>query len=57
MLNEVNHWRLKAMERCKNPWHKECKGSDIEVYIQMKGEKLPICKRCWGKIADRELEW
>ncbi len=45
------------MEKCRNPWHEECRSSEIEVYIQMKGEKLPICKRCWGKIADKDLEW
>jgi len=45
------------MERCKNPWHRECKNNDIEVYISFKGERLPICRKCWGRIADKELEW
>ncbi|MEM2118206.1 MAG: hypothetical protein QW386_04225 [Candidatus Bathyarchaeia archaeon] len=45
------------MERCKNPWNKECKNPNIEVYILFKGEKTPICKRCWNRLADKELEW
>jgi len=45
------------MERCKNPWNGECKGRDIEVYILFKGERLPICRRCWSKIANKDLEW
>jgi hypothetical protein len=52
-----SYWRIANMERCKNPWHDCCRSSDIEVYIQFKGEKLPICKRCWGRIAERDLEW
>lgn len=45
------------MEHCRNPWHDECPNSDIEVYIEWKGEKLPICRRCWGRIADEDREW
>lgn len=45
------------MERCRNPWRKDCKENDIEVYIHIKGEKLPICRTCWDKIADKDLEW
>ncbi|MEM3622702.1 MAG: hypothetical protein QXZ02_00440 [Candidatus Bathyarchaeia archaeon] len=45
------------MEHCKNPWNKECKSSDIEVYILFRGEKLPICRRCWSRIANKDLEW
>ena len=45
------------MERCKNPWNKECKNNDIEVYILVKGAKRPVCKRCWNKIADGNVEW
>jgi hypothetical protein len=45
------------MERCRNPWHGECKGNDTEVYIQVAGEKLPICRRCWSRMAEKDLEW
>ncbi|MGD0496397.1 MAG: hypothetical protein ABSB28_10260 [Candidatus Bathyarchaeia archaeon] len=45
------------MERCKNPWNGECKSNDIEVYIFLKGERVPICRRCWSKLADRDFEW
>ncbi|MEM2419786.1 MAG: hypothetical protein QXL38_02220 [Candidatus Bathyarchaeia archaeon] len=40
-----------------NPWDKGCRNEDIEVYIVFKGEKLPICRRCWSKIAEKDLEW
>jgi len=45
------------MERCRNPWHENCKNGDIEVYIQIRGERLPICRRCWSKIAANDTEW
>ena len=50
-------WRLKRMEHCENPWNKECKKSDIEVYIQFRGERRPICRRCWSRLADKDGEW
>ncbi|HVP93418.1 MAG TPA: hypothetical protein VMS94_06745 [Acidobacteriota bacterium] len=45
------------MEHCKNPWNRECKNNDIEVYILFKGARVPICRRCWTRIADKDLEW
>ena len=45
------------MEKCRNPWHKECQGNEIEVYIQVRGEKIPICRHCWSVIAEQDLEW
>jgi hypothetical protein len=45
------------MEHCKNPWKDECKSENIKLYIQVKGENLPICQQCWNKIADQEQEW
>lgn len=45
------------MEHCKNPWKNSCKNESIKLYIQMKGENLPICGQCWSKIADAEEEW
>jgi hypothetical protein len=45
------------MEQCKNPWKDDCRSEDIKLYIQLKGEKLPICERCWGHIADQEMDW
>jgi hypothetical protein len=44
------------MEHCRNPWNKNCKSDDIVVYILVNGEKLPICRRCWSKIADKDWE-
>ncbi len=45
------------MESCRNPWDRECKESDIEVYIEFEGEKLPICKSCWGRLAEGNADW
>jgi hypothetical protein len=49
--------RLKKMEHCKNPWKDSCKSENIKLYIEIKGEKLPICQQCWNNIADQEAEW
>ena len=48
---------VKHMEHCKNPWKNDCKSGNIQLYIEFKGEKLPICKRCWSHIAEKELDW
>ncbi|MCS7096188.1 MAG: hypothetical protein N3F10_05260 [Candidatus Bathyarchaeota archaeon] len=45
------------MEHCKNPWKKGCKNDNVEVYIMLNGDKLPICKSCWSEIAKEDLEW
>ncbi|HEX7483292.1 MAG TPA: hypothetical protein VF350_07485 [Candidatus Bathyarchaeia archaeon] len=45
------------MEHCKNPWKDTCDSENIKLYIQIKGENLPICQQCWSKIADQEEEW
>jgi hypothetical protein len=45
------------MEHCKNPWESHCDREDIKLYIQLNGEKLPICEECWGHIADQDVEW
>jgi hypothetical protein len=44
-------------EKCKNPWKPNCEETDIKLYIQIKGEDLPICKTCWDKIAASNHEW
>jgi hypothetical protein len=44
------------MENCKNPWKDECKSENIKLYIQVKGENLPICGKCWIDISDQS-EW
>jgi hypothetical protein len=55
--SDWNMFEVTAMERCKNPWKNSCKSGNIKLYIQFKGEKLPICKQCWSRIAEKELEW
>jgi len=44
-------------ERCCNPWNGSCEETDIALYIFYEGEKLPICQRCWQKIAAKDFEW
>jgi hypothetical protein len=45
------------VERCRNPWNTKCRETEIEVYIYHKGRQLPICRECWLKIAEKDLEW
>jgi len=47
----------KRMEHCKNPWRDTCNSENIKLYIQVKGENLPICQQCWSKIAEQDEEW
>lgn len=56
-IKRVCYWRFARLEHCKNPWKSKCRSENIKLYILFKGEKLPICKQCWGTIADKELEW
>jgi hypothetical protein len=48
---------MSRVECCRNPWNGKCKNTDIEVFILYKGDRLPICRRCWSKIADSSIEW
>ncbi|MEA2089283.1 MAG: hypothetical protein U9O89_00775 [Thermoproteota archaeon] len=48
---------MSSKERCRNPWKSECKNTDIELYILYKDERRPICRGCWAKIAEKELQW
>lgn len=45
------------VEHCRNPWNGKCKSMDIYLYIIYKGAQLPICRRCWNRIAERRIEW
>jgi hypothetical protein len=47
----------KLAEKCRNPWDDECENMDIELYISYKGEDVPICSKCWRKLAETEVEW
>jgi hypothetical protein len=47
----------RALERCRNPWDGKCRNADIAIYISYKGEELPICSRCWRRIASMDVEW
>jgi hypothetical protein len=47
----------KAIENCKNPWNGKCRNTDIEVYIYYRNKRLPICRKCWRTIAEKDIEW
>ena len=42
---------------CMNPWNPECRNTDIEVSIYYDGRMVPICRRCWEEIANKDVEW
>jgi hypothetical protein len=47
-------------EVCLNPWkhgENKCQNGDIKLYIEVKGETIPLCSKCWDKIAVSEKEW
>jgi hypothetical protein len=44
-------------ESCKNPWNGKCDNTSIELYIRYKEKVLPICRRCWTQIAEKDVEW
>jgi len=48
---------MNGVEHCKNPWNGKCRNTDIEVFIVYKGDRLPICRHCWSKIAESDVEW
>jgi len=43
--------------RCMNPWKPDCTSTDIKLSIYYKGHMIPICRRCWEEIADKNIEW
>lgn len=45
------------MTHCTNPWNGGCGNTDIVVYIAHKNNYLPICRSCWNKIAEENIEW
>ncbi|MEM2939350.1 MAG: hypothetical protein QXU95_03645, partial [Candidatus Bathyarchaeia archaeon] len=44
-----------SVERCLNPWNDNCGNTDIALYIMYKGERIPICWRCWSKISRKDV--
>jgi hypothetical protein len=47
-----------CQETCQNPFRKrKCENTDIQLYIVIKGETIPICHNCWNRIADSNYEW
>jgi len=43
--------------QCMNPWNGECRNTDIALFIYHEGRRVPICRRCWEKIASTSIEW
>lgn len=55
---DMDEMRREALsERCRSPLNPRCGSRDIAVYIFYGGVKLPVCGRCWERIADSDLEW
>jgi hypothetical protein len=44
-------------ESCMNPWNGKCMDTNIALYIIYKGERLPICRKCWEAISSTDIEW
>jgi len=44
-------------ERCRSPINPKCGRKDIVVTIRVKDKMLPICRKCWKKIAYMDVEW
>ena len=49
-------WGVSAV-CCMNPWNPDCRNTDIEVSIYYHGRMVPICRRCWEEIANKDVEW
>jgi|GEM_PF-828234 len=42
---------------CMNPWKPNCRRTDIKLSIYYNGRFLPICRRCWSEISEKNIEW
>ena len=42
---------------CRNPWNKNCRNRNIELFIYYGDEFIPICSDCWKKLAEKDLNW
>ena len=36
---------------------RRCDSQDVAVLINVKGETLEICHKCWKKLADTDISW
>jgi len=46
-----------TVEHCLNPWNGECRSTDIAIYIMYKGERIPLCWKCWREISRKNIVW
>jgi len=42
---------------CMNPWKPDCRRTDIKLSIYYNGRFLPICRKCWSEISEKNIEW
>ncbi len=42
---------------CQNPWNPDCESPEIEVYIVFEKRRIPICRSCWRRISETDIEW
>ncbi|MEM2341547.1 MAG: hypothetical protein QXX94_02850 [Candidatus Bathyarchaeia archaeon] len=45
------------VERCLNPWNGGCRSANIALYIVYRGERIPLCWKCWREISRKNLVW
>lgn len=55
--NTSEHEGKDAIEYCMNPWRGGCKSTNIALYLVYKGEKIPLCWKCWRKISESNINW
>lgn len=54
----IEGFGVSEKEHCANPFSKKkCGDTDIVLYIEFKGQRLPICRKCADKIMVSDLEW
>ncbi|RJS75949.1 hypothetical protein CW712_02960 [Candidatus Bathyarchaeota archaeon] len=54
---DVPDTQMRDSETCMNPWNGKCSNTDIALYIVFKGNRLPICRKCWEEISSKDIEW
>jgi hypothetical protein len=48
---------ISSLVHCMNPWKPDCRNTDIELSIYYKERSIPICRKCWEEISDKNIEW
>lgn len=43
--------KLKIRKKCSTPMEPSI------VFLQLNGDVIGLCQKCWNKVADSDLEW